>query len=90
MSTYPDWVELWEAPIWPSARRHGISDDAIRHALLHHFAYAADSEDELVDLLLGPDHAGNLIEVGVLDTGEDRVIIHAMPARLSRFFPAER
>jgi hypothetical protein len=79
-------VELWELPIWPSARRHGISDEAIRHALRHHIAYAADSDDESVDLLLGPDHAGNLIEVGVLDTGESKVIIHAMPGRLPRFF----
>jgi hypothetical protein len=82
-------VELWDAPIWPSARRHGIPDESIRHALRHHFAYAADPEDEMVDLLLGPDHAGNLIEVGILDTGAEKVIIHAMAARLSRFF-AER
>jgi hypothetical protein len=82
-------VELWEAPIWSSALRHGISEEAIRHALRYHFAYAADPEDESVDLLLGPDHAGNLIEVGILDTGEAKVIIHAMSGRLSRFF-AER
>ena len=65
-------MELWEVPIRPSARRHGISDEAIRHALRHHFAYAADPEDESIDLLLGPDYAGNLIEVGILDTGRRR------------------
>jgi len=80
-------VEIWEAPIWPSARRHGIPDEAIRHALRHHFAYAADPEDESMDLLLGPDYGGNLIEVGILDTGEEKVIIHAMAARMWRFFP---
>ena len=83
-------MELWEAPIWPTARRHGISDEAIRHALRHHFSYAVDPEDESIDLLVGPDHAGNLIEVGILDTGEEKVIIHAMTARLRRFFPEER
>jgi len=82
---YTDSVELSEAPIWPSAYRHGISEDDIRHALRNFHAVADDPHDEDVTLFLGPDHASNLIEVGVLDTDDGPVIIHAMPARLERF-----
>ena len=83
-------MELWEAPIWPSARRHGIPDDGIRHALRNFVAHAVDPEDDSVELFLGPDYAGNLIEVGVLDAGEELVIIHAMPGRMRRFYSPER
>ena len=81
-------MELWEAPIWPSARRHGVSDDDIRHALRNFIARTDDAEDESVELFLGPDHAANLIEVGVLQTSEGLVIIHAMPGRMGRFYPS--
>jgi hypothetical protein len=80
-------VELWEAPIAASAHRHGITDEDIRHALRNLIAVAADSHDDDVTLFLGPDRAVNLIEVGVLDTDEGPLIIHAMAARPSRFRP---
>jgi hypothetical protein len=64
-------VELWDAPIWPSARRHGIPDEAIRHALRNFIARVDDPEDDSVELFLGPDYAANLIEVGVLKRGKD-------------------
>ena len=32
-------------------------------------------------MLLGPDHAGNLFEIGVVSWAEGSVIVHAMPAR---------
>ncbi|MDQ1428601.1 MAG: hypothetical protein QOK39_2077 [Acidimicrobiaceae bacterium] len=32
-------------------------------------------------MLIGPDHAGNLYEIGVFDSEEGPVIVHAMPAR---------
>jgi hypothetical protein len=83
-------LEWWEAPIWDSARRHGISDEAIRHALRNFVAHVSDEEDDSVELFLGPDQAANLIEVGVLDTGEGLAIIHAMRGRLNRFYPPTR
>lgn len=46
---------------------------------------ADDPHDEDVTLFLGPDRDNNLIEVGVLDTDDGPVVIHAMTARLERF-----
>jgi hypothetical protein len=83
-------LELWDAPILGSARKHGISDEAIRHALRNFVAHAADEEDAAVELFLGPDEAANLIEVGVLDIGDGVVIIHAMRGRMNRFYPPTR
>jgi hypothetical protein len=45
-------VELWEAPIWDSARKHGISDEAIRHALRNNVRALPDLEDDNVWLSL--------------------------------------
>ncbi|MPZ61139.1 MAG: hypothetical protein GEU93_07555 [Propionibacteriales bacterium] len=80
-------MELSEAPIWASARRHGVDDADIRHVLRNFFATADDRVDDDVTLFLGADRAGNLVEVGVLDTDEGPVIIHAMRGRIERFFP---
>ena len=62
-----------------SAARHGVaSDDA-----LHTWAFAVDayvlSEDMV--MYIGPDRAGNLLEVGVVEWHEELAIVHAMPAR---------
>lgn len=67
----------------PSARKHGISDEAIRHAIVH-----ALHLDEIGDgppwrtLILGPDRAGNLLEIVVIER-HDRgpLVIHAMRMR---------
>lgn len=32
-------------------------------------------------MFVGPDHAGNLYEIGVVDGEDGPVIVHAMPAR---------
>jgi hypothetical protein len=32
-------------------------------------------------VLIGPDRAGRLLEIGVLDDDDDDVVFHAMPAR---------
>jgi hypothetical protein len=86
-SGYADNVELWEAPVAASAHRHGITDEDVRHALRNLIAVAADPRDDDVTLFLGPDRAVNLIEVGVLDTDDGPLIIHAMAARTGRFQP---
>jgi len=61
-----------------SARKHGISDEAIRHAVEHPLV-AEDLGDNRF-LYLGTDHAANFLEVISLlaDDGEE-VVIHAMP-----------
>lgn len=80
-------MELWQAPITDSAHHHEIADEDIRHALRNIISVADDPEDEDVTLFLGPDRSVNLIEVGVLDTDDGPLVIHAMPARTRRFPP---
>ena len=68
--------------IHPSARRHGIADDDILHAIEHSMVVDDLGEDPDRWLVIGPDRAANLLEVVVLVTAEgDEVIIHAMPLR---------
>lgn len=62
-----------------SARKHGINDDQIRHALTH--PVRAEHLDDGFTMIVGADPAGNLIELGVVDGSDGPVIVHAMPAR---------
>ena len=50
--------------IAPSAYKHGVGDDTI----LHPFNNPIRTEhlDEDMTMLIGPDHAGNLFEIGVV------------------------
>jgi hypothetical protein len=65
--------------IRPSARRHGVADKDILHALRQplHVEELAESRW----LILGPDRAANILEIiiYVTDQGDER-IIHAMRA----------
>ena len=70
--------------IAPSARKHGITDDDMRHALRNPVG-VADLDDGLT-MFVGPARDGTLVEVGVADTGAGPVIVHAMPAR-PKFLP---
>ena len=70
---------LREPVIASSACRHGVSDETILHAFKNHIR--AKDLDEGFTMLTGPDHAGNLFEVGVVVFGDVPVIVHAMPAR---------
>jgi hypothetical protein len=67
-----------------SARRHGIRDADIRHAVDHPVVVVdldAESDPPKV-LAIGPDRAGNLLEVILLDLAADELLaIHAMPLR---------
>jgi hypothetical protein len=64
----------------PFGPKHGISDEDIRQAVEHALA-AGEQEDGKV-LYLGPDGAGNLLEVvSVLRDDGSEVVIHAMPMR---------
>jgi uncharacterized DUF497 family protein len=64
-----------------SARRHGIEDDDIVHAVDNALVVEDAGEDPDRYLVLGPDRAGNLLEVVVLVTDEVQIVIHAMPMR---------
>ncbi len=65
--------------IAPSAYRHGVEEQTILHAFNNPIR-SEDLEDGLV-MLIGPDWAGNLYEIGVVDSEQGPVIVHAMPAR---------
>lgn len=62
-----------------SARRHGIDDQDILHAVRVPFRRVHHAEDRV--LIIGPDRGGRLLEVVVIDSEEDAAVIHAMPLR---------
>ncbi|KLL11326.1 MULTISPECIES: hypothetical protein [Protofrankia] len=66
-----------------SARKHGVADGDITHAAVGYLvAYPLDGEKPPRELRLGPDRAGNFLEIVVLllDDGTE-LIIHAMRMR---------
>ena len=65
-----------------SARKHGVADEDILHAIDHALAIEDIGEDPDRWLVLGPDRAINMLEVVVLITSEGtQLAIHAMPMR---------
>lgn len=70
--------------IHQSAGKHGVPDSDVLHAVEHE-TVSVDLEpqaDPPKVLVIGPDPAGNLLEVIVLVLAEDRMIaIHAMKLR---------
>lgn len=62
-----------------SARKHGIHDDDMLHAFNH--PILVDDLDDGFVIFLGADTTGNLLEVGVVDTTDGPIIVHAMQAR---------
>jgi len=76
--------------IHSSARRHGVADDDIRHAVNN--AMAIDDQDDDTRLYLGPSTSGALLEVATIVRDDDtEVVIHAMPmrAKYQRLLPGE-
>jgi hypothetical protein len=67
-----------------SSYRHGLGEEAILHAIEHAVTIVdlePDADPPQV-LAIGPDHAGNLLEIIWLDLDDGReVVIHAMPLR---------
>lgn len=68
--------------IHSSARRHGVDDEDMLHAVDNSMAVEDLSEDPDRWLIIGPDRVANLLEIIVLITEEGtEMIIHAMPLR---------
>ena len=62
-----------------SAFRHGVSEESMRHAV-ENYVDLFDVGDGMT-MVIGPDHSGGLIEVGVVERYGDLHVVHAMPAR---------
>ena len=67
--------------IHSSARRHGVDDLDIQHAVAHSLAIEDIGEDPDRWLVIGPDRAGNLLELVVLVDQRGEIAIHAMALR---------
>lgn len=68
--------------IHPSARKHGVEDADIAHVITYCLYDASDQAPPLGILYLGPDRAGNLLEVKVVERDDGtEVAIHAMKMR---------
>jgi hypothetical protein len=67
--------------IRPSARKHGISDDDVRHAIDNAIAAITRPEQPEFTMLIGPDTNARLLEVGIIETDDQDYVIHAMSAR---------
>lgn len=71
-----------------SAHKHGVSDEDMLHAARHPVARL--SQDERRVLIIGPDFAGRLLEVVILDLDSDRPrLIHAdaLRPKFYRYLP---
>jgi hypothetical protein len=60
-----------------SARKHGIADDDMLHAYRHPVR-VFDLDDR--DMLIGADHSGRMLEIGVATAEGVEFIVHAMAA----------
>ena len=61
-----------------STRKHAIADDDMLHAYRHPIrVYEFDD----LTMLIGPDQAARLLEIGIATAEGIEFIVHAMPAR---------
>jgi hypothetical protein len=73
-------VDHGEPIILDSARKHGIADDDILHALRNHIR--TFSLREGVTMVIGPASDAQPLEIGLVESAEgDLLVIHAMVAR---------
>lgn len=70
-----------------SARKHGISDEDMLHALRN--PVRAEYLDEGFTMFTGPAQNGTLLEIGVVDGDPSPVIVHADRAR-RKYLPGGR
>lgn len=70
---------MGERIIAPSARKHGVADEDMLHAL--RYPIRVEGRDDGFTMFTGGARDGALLEVGVVDTDDGPVIIHADSAR---------
>lgn len=72
-----------EPVILDSARRHGVADEDILHALRNTIDSFPDQGDWALTIAVGPARNGvTMLEVGFdLDETDHRIVVHAMNAR---------
>ena len=63
-----------------SARKHGVSDDDMMHALRNHWG-AFEADDPAVTLFIGPSTTTQPLEVGVVADEDGTAVIRDMLAR---------
>lgn len=63
-----------------SARKHGVPDEDMIHAIRHHWR-AFETDDPDVTMFVGPSRTAEPLEVGVVSDEDGIGVIHAMPAR---------
>ena len=66
--------------IEPSARKHGVQDEDMRHALRHHWRQV-ETDDVDRTVYIGPSTTGEPLEVVIVSDEAGTTIIHAMVAR---------
>ena len=71
---------LGSAHIAASARKHGVTDEDIRHALKYYWT-SHSTDDPAVAMYVGPSTTALFLEIGVLYGVDRATVIHAMPAR---------
>ena len=64
--------------ILASARKHQVSDDDMLHAYRNPIRVFDLGE---LDMLIGPDTAARMLEIGVSEAEGIEFIVHTMPAR---------
>ena len=63
-----------------NARKHGVPDDDMLHALRHHWR-AFETDDPAVTMFIGPSKTAEPLEIGVVVDEDGAAVIHAMIAR---------
>ena len=66
--------------IEPSARKHGVDDEDMRHAIRNHWR-RVETEDSAVTVFVGPSTTGTPLEIVVVYDEAGTAIIHAVVAR---------
>jgi hypothetical protein len=64
-----------------STYRNGIDAEDTLHAIRNAVVVEEVDQDPTRYLVLGPDRAGNLLEVVVMDRPQGPAVIHSMPMR---------
>ena len=62
-----------------SALKHGVSESDALHVV--HNAIVRWNLDEGVEVFVGADQSGRMLEVGLVERDDVRLLIHAMPVR---------